>query len=384
MKVYLIRHGETDWNHVSRFQGREDIPLNEAGIAQAMRCGQTLQGLGITAVYTSPLMRAHRTGEEIAEQIGIGREAVQPMQELIERDLGPFSGQYVKDKKEYFALASGDHVEGMEPFSDVQKRMELALRLLAGTGHESIVAVSHGAAINVLLAGLSNHEIGTGKTRLYNGSINVIEGTAERGFHVVHCNLPPDDPQTHHILCADAAGYGRLEKSLVDLMKEEQAKLGFRKEAVRLYYPLSTLQHFFDCRDGEKEMLQRLQELPDGLCSRLGTVTVTAKGERFCFFIPEEGSVYVKEHMKPNEFIRNLVEKVGRHGCTMEEIKELFCSRSPEPGSVEYHPVDNGEFDWLIRFVNDPEDSYYYCFKQEGMHMIYHRFLPEDYEDFAF
>ena len=71
MKIYLIRHGETDWNHINRFQGREDIELNAAGIAQAVRCGQTLQGLGIEAVYTSPLKRAHCTGEEIAAQIGL-------------------------------------------------------------------------------------------------------------------------------------------------------------------------------------------------------------------------------------------------------------------------------------------------------------------------
>ena len=35
MKIYLIRHGETDWNHVNRFQGREDIELNEAEIGRA-------------------------------------------------------------------------------------------------------------------------------------------------------------------------------------------------------------------------------------------------------------------------------------------------------------------------------------------------------------
>ena len=99
MKIYLIRHGETDWNHINRFQGREDIELNAAGIAQAVRCGQTLQGLGIEAVYTSPLKRANCTGEEIAAQIGLSRDGVEPMQELIERDLGPFSGQLVKDKK---------------------------------------------------------------------------------------------------------------------------------------------------------------------------------------------------------------------------------------------------------------------------------------------
>lgn len=154
MKIYLIRHGETDWNHINRFQGREDIELNAAGIAQAVRCGQTLQGLGIEAVYTSPLKRAHCTGEEIAAQIGLSRDGVEPMQELIERDLGPFSGQLVKDKKEYFALAAGDHVEGMEPFADVQKRMEHAIELLAATGHQAVAAVSHGAAIMCFWQGL--------------------------------------------------------------------------------------------------------------------------------------------------------------------------------------------------------------------------------------
>ena len=44
-------------------------------------------------------------------------------------------------------------------------------------------------------------------------------------------------------------GYSKLEKNLIDLMKEEQAKLGYRKEAVRLYYPLSSLNHLFDAED---------------------------------------------------------------------------------------------------------------------------------------
>lgn len=112
------------------------------------------RGLGIEAVYTSPLKRAHCTGEEIAAQIGLSRDGVEPMQELIERDLGPFSGQLVKDKKEYFALAAGDHVEGMEPFADVQKRMEHAIELLAATGHQAVAAVSHGAAIMCFWQGL--------------------------------------------------------------------------------------------------------------------------------------------------------------------------------------------------------------------------------------
>ena len=71
---------------------------------------------------------------------------------------------------------------------------------------------------------------------------------------------------------------------------------------------------------------------------------------------------------------------VGRHGCTIEEIKELFHSYSDK---IITEPMDNEEFDVMIRF-DDGSDPYYYCFKDEGCHIIYHRFLPEDYADFGF
>ena len=151
-------------------------------------------------------------------------------------------------------------------------------------------------------------------------------------------------------------GYERLEKSLTDTIKEEQAKLGFRKEAIRLYYPLSSLNHFFDVQEGEEQMLHRLQHLPETWQEKLGDVGVTAKKERFCFYIPEQGSVYVHEHEKPDEFIRELVELVGRHGCTMQEIRELFCKHSSH---VECQKIENGEFDWMFRFAEDEEDPYY-------------------------
>ena len=176
-------------------------------------------------------------------------------------------------------------------------------------------------------------------------------------------------------------GFLRLEENLIDLVKEQQAKLGFRPEVIRLYYPVSTLNHFFGSEDTAEEMKARLNGLEAHMTETLGEVRVTAKGDRFCFLIPEEGVAYVKEHTRPNEFIRDLVELVGKHGCTMEEIKALF-EKQPWPVTVE--PVKNGEFDILIRFDKEAEDPYYYCFKDEGCHIIYHRFLPEDYADFEF
>ena len=174
--------------------------------------------------------------------------------------------------------------------------------------------------------------------------------------------------------------FARLEKNIIDVIKEEQAKLGYRKEKIRLYYPLSSLNHFFQLdvdETGMQEKLSRFSEYEEG---KLGSVEVTNKGERFCFHIPEEGAEYVHNNMKENEFIKALIELVGRHGCTIEEIKELFHSYSDK---IITEPMDNEEFDVMIRF-GDGSDPYYYCFKDEGCHIIYHRFLPEDYEEFGF
>ena len=193
MKIYLIRHGETEWNHLMRFQGREDIPLNENGIAQAKACGQALAGCGIQAVYTSPLARAHRTGEIIAACAGLPESAVVVLPEFIERDMGEYSGQFIKDRADYFAIAAGADFGGMELFSAVLERMKRGLQILSETGYDTIAAVSHGAAINVLLAALSDNQRGTGKTKLYNGSITVLEGDRENGYRITACNLRPEE-----------------------------------------------------------------------------------------------------------------------------------------------------------------------------------------------
>ena len=171
----------------------------------------------------------------------------------------------------------------------------------------------------------------------------------------------------------------KLERNLIDLIKEEQAKLGYRKEEVRLYYPLQSLQHFYDCADSADEMQTRLSDFSAAVTDTLGEVGVSHKGDRFCFVIPETGTEYVHTHMKENEFIRQLVELVGSHGTTMEQIRVLFEAQEAPCVSTD---MDSEEFDVMIRFT-EGNDPYYYCFKDEGCHIIYHRFLPEDYADFG-
>ena len=189
--------------------------------------------------------------------------------------------------------------------------------------------------------------------------------------------------------------YSNLERSLIDVIKEEQAKLGYYREDIRLYYPLSSLNHFLGTdvnADKMQKILEGTGENVDAtrnivagmnarLSDKLGMVEVSHRGDRFCFHILPEGVEYVHENTKENEFIRELVNLVAKHGCTIDQIYELFTAHSDRVGREK---MDNGEFDERIWFQDDADDPYYYCFKQEGGHMIYHRFLPEDYEDFEF
>ena len=64
-------------------------------------------------------------------------------------------------------------------------------------------------------------------------------------------------------------GYDKLEQNLIDIIKEEQAKLGFFTEDIRLFYPPSSLNHFFDTDDTDDEMQNRLDTLPTSITDKL-------------------------------------------------------------------------------------------------------------------
>ena len=66
MKLHLVRHGETEWNKLGRFQGQRDIPLNSRGLAQAKETARALAEDGEIALYSSPLQRTMQVADEIS------------------------------------------------------------------------------------------------------------------------------------------------------------------------------------------------------------------------------------------------------------------------------------------------------------------------------
>lgn len=177
--IYLIRHGETNWNRERRFQGQMDIPLNEYGKQQAKKLVQRLQSskININAVYSSDLIRAKETAEYIAAKFNF---EVRVETGLKERNFGLLEGiniDEIKSKYPDVNLANVDkyHYLKVEPFFSFKKRIyNTILQLSRQHVNEQIVIISHGAAINSFLDEISNGYFGPGKIKIANTSITTI------------------------------------------------------------------------------------------------------------------------------------------------------------------------------------------------------------------
>ncbi|MCM1497058.1 MAG: DUF3877 family protein [Clostridium sp.] len=175
--------------------------------------------------------------------------------------------------------------------------------------------------------------------------------------------------------------YYALEQNIIDTIEEQQLKLGYLKETVRLYYPLSSLNRFLDTHNRVEYMKPLLQKFSEVTRSRLGGVTVTNRGERFCIAIPQQGTEYIHKHMKTDGFLADLIAAVAKEGSTLEDVLAPFYRYSDQ---VHVEEMKNGEFDYLVYFEDGKPDSYYYCITVEEKHVIYHRYTKADYEEFGF
>ena len=150
-RLLMVRHGQSEWNAVGRWQGRADPPLTMEGRRQAAAAAQALGSFD--AVVSSPLQRAAETAAIIVEHLGIGPVLTEP--DLMERDAGEWQGLTRAEIEMDWPgfLEHGKRPPAYEPDGVMLDRVLSALGRVAdrarGTGGEVLV-VAHGGVVYTL------------------------------------------------------------------------------------------------------------------------------------------------------------------------------------------------------------------------------------------
>jgi broad specificity phosphatase PhoE len=164
MLLYYVRHGLTDWNIAGRLQGHRDIPLNQAGRAQAARCGRILRDLLARAArpavhfdyVSSPLSRACETMEIMRAGLGLAPAGYGIDARLTEISFGEWEGltyaEVMQREPDVVAKREADKWEFLPPGGENYR----ALALRVGAWHASLardtVVCAHGGTGRALVA----------------------------------------------------------------------------------------------------------------------------------------------------------------------------------------------------------------------------------------
>jgi broad specificity phosphatase PhoE len=159
VRLYFVRHGETDWNLAQRYQGRQDIDLNATGRLQAARNGRALReaigaSVGTLDYVASPLLRARHTMEIVRRALDLPSHAYRTDARLAEIDYGHWEGQLWRElpqtDPEGFAARKADmwnwRPRHGESYKALSERVE---GWLGGVARDTVV-VAHGGVMRVL------------------------------------------------------------------------------------------------------------------------------------------------------------------------------------------------------------------------------------------
>lgn len=145
-RIVLWRHGRTSWNSINRFQGQEDVPLDEVGFDQVRRAAQTLIALKPSHIVSSDLERARVTAEALADLAGL---PVHTNPDLRETFAGTWQGltrsEIIEKFPEEFAAWGGD--SDIRPGGG-ETRIEVAERVTRGIAN-ALESVEHGGTLVV-------------------------------------------------------------------------------------------------------------------------------------------------------------------------------------------------------------------------------------------
>ena len=147
-RLFVVRHGETEWSKAGRHTSRTDLPLTEQGEAAAVAAGAKLGELTVSAVFVSPRLRARRT----AELCGFGdRSEIEP--DLVEWDYGDDEGRTTSEirvDRPGWTIWRDGPLNG-ETSAQVSARVDRVIQRVAGADGD-VLAFAHGHVLDVLAA----------------------------------------------------------------------------------------------------------------------------------------------------------------------------------------------------------------------------------------
>lgn len=152
---YFIRHGQTDWNKEYRAMGHTDIPLNQNGLEQALLAADFLKNIQFDRIISSPLSRALKTAEIIAEQKEASVHIVDGFKEC---SMGILEGENLLFDARVQAWEKGAYIENAEHYHDFSNRVMQGL-VQALSGSDIPLIVSHGGVYRIIqiALGLPHH-----------------------------------------------------------------------------------------------------------------------------------------------------------------------------------------------------------------------------------
>ena len=152
MNIYIVRHGQTDWNKEGKFQGSCDIELNKTGEEEAKKLKEELKGIKFDLIISSPLKRAIKTAKIINESHGT---KIEISKDIIERDFGELEGKSAIEQHEInmemlLNIDYNYNKKKVEPIKELQNRVYKFLHEIAKRHFENILIVSHCGVIQMM------------------------------------------------------------------------------------------------------------------------------------------------------------------------------------------------------------------------------------------
>lgn len=181
-RIYLVRHGETEWNASMRYQGHADVPLSDKGRRQAQLLGKRLAEEKFSSFYASDLKRAYETAEIISHFHGL---AVETLPELRELNFGLWEGLSAKEIKESFPEVLKQwwekplltRIPGGETLSEMVHRTVTAVKkIVERHSGDNVVIVSHGGVIRSIVGTVLGMDLNKyWRLRQDNACLNIID-----------------------------------------------------------------------------------------------------------------------------------------------------------------------------------------------------------------